>query len=77
MDINLSKEAKEEIATKLQMYMQDELDIEMGQFDALFLLDFVLKESSPSIYNQGLYDAKAAMEKRIDSISEAIYELEK
>ncbi len=75
--IEFSKEEKAVIVRKVQMYFSEELDQKIGQFDAEFLLDFFLEEIGPYFYNRGLYDAQAVLEKRLESIAEAIYEMEK
>ena len=76
-EIEFSKEEKELITKKIQLYFKEELDREIGQFDALFLLDFFADEIGAYFYNRGLYDARAILERRVEDISEAIYELEK
>jgi len=76
-EIEFSKEEKEIIVRKIQLYFSEELDHKIGQFDAQFLLDFFAKEVGAYFYNRGLYDAQAILEKRLDDISETIYELEK
>lgn len=76
-EINFTKEEKEIIARKIQLYFSEELDQELGQFDAQFLLDFFSEEIGPYFYNRGLYDAQSILEKRMESISEAIYDIEK
>jgi len=75
--IEFSKDEKEAIVRKIQLYFKEELDQEIGSFDAQFLLDFFAEEVGAYFYNRGLYDAQAVLEKRMESISEAIYELEK
>lgn len=75
--IELEKSQKEQLVNKLQRYFDDELDVELGQFDADFLLDFIAKEMGVVFYNQGVYDAQTALESRIDSIQDAILQLEK
>lgn len=76
-EIEFSKEEKEVIVKKIQLYFREELETEIGQFDAQFLLDFFTEEVGAYFYNRGLYDAQAILEKRVGDISEAIYELEK
>jgi uncharacterized protein (DUF2164 family) len=76
-EIEFSKEEKELIVRKIQLYFKAELDSDIGQFDAQFLLDFFAKEVGGYFYNRGLYDAQAVLEKRMDDITDAIYELEK
>jgi uncharacterized protein (DUF2164 family) len=76
-EIKFSKEEIDIIAKKIQIYFSEELDQEIGQFDAQFLLDFISEEIGPYFYNRGLYDAQSILENRMDSISEAIYDIEK
>ena len=76
-DIKFSKEEKELIAQKIKGYFNDELDQEIGQFDAEFLLDFFAEEIGPYFYNRGVYDAKAVLTSKIESIDDALYEIEK
>ena len=75
--VEFSKEEKEVIIRKIQIYFKKELDQEIGQFDAEFLLDFFSEEVGAYYYNRGLYDAQTILESRIESITEAIYEIEK
>ncbi|GAB5451487.1 MAG: DUF2164 domain-containing protein [Halioglobus sp.] len=76
-DIEFSREEREAICRRIQMYFQEELEQEIGQFDAGFLLDFFASEIGPFFYNRGLYDAQAILESRMENVAEAIYELEK
>ena len=75
--IEFSKEEKEVITRKIQSYFAKELDQEMGQFDAAFLLDFFAEEVGAYYYNRGLYDAQTILESKLESITVAIYEIEK
>ena len=75
--IEFSREEKEIIARKIQLYFTEELDQQIGQFDAEFLLDFFAEEIGPFFYNRGLFDAQTVMETRLADISEALYEIEK
>lgn len=76
-EITFSREEREIICRKIQLYMQEELEHEIGQFDASFLLDFFAQEIAPYFYNRGLYDAQAILTSRLENIAEAIYEIEK
>jgi len=75
--IEFSKEMREALAEALSRYLKDELDLEVTGFDAQFLLDFISQTIGPHYYNQGLWDAQAALQKKLDLISQAIDELEK
>ena len=76
-EIKFTKDEKDIITKKIQLYFKEELNQEMGQFDAQFLLDFFSEEVGSFFYNRGLYDAQAILENRLEHISDAIYELEK
>lgn len=76
-DITLSEERKLQLTDKLKRYCDRELDLELGQFDAEFLLDFIAREMGAHFYNQGLYDAQAFMQSKVDMLLEGIYEIEK
>lgn len=74
--ITLSEDKKALLIDKLQRYFELELDYELGQFDADFLLDFISKECGAVYYNQGLQDARSIIEQKVELIGEAIYEIE-
>ncbi len=57
------KENKEEIILKIKTHFRDELNQEIGGFDAEFLLDFFVKEIGHYFYNQALTDVHALLGK--------------
>lgn len=75
--IELSDSVKIEVVTKLQKYFLNELEQELGSFDAEFLLDFFSKEVGAYYYNQGLADTLKIFELKMDDINDAVYQLEK
>lgn len=75
--IEFSREQRESMIQKLQSYFDKELDQELEQFDAEFLLDFFSKDIGAHFYNRGLHDARAIFESRIASIDDDIYASEK
>lgn len=75
--IEFSKEEKAVLVEKIRDYFDQELDHEIGQFEAEFLLDFFSEEFGKYFYNRGLYDAQTILDGRMDVIIEAIAELEK
>jgi uncharacterized protein (DUF2164 family) len=76
-EIIFTSEERDIICRKIQLYLHEELDQEVGQFDAGFLLDFFAKEIGPYFYNRGLYDAQGILASRMENIAEAIFEIEK
>lgn len=75
--IELDKSQKDHLVVQLQRYFDDELEVELGQFDADFLLDFISQHMGRIFYNQGVYDAQAVLDSKIESVQEAILQLEK
>lgn len=75
--IEFSNKQRESMVQKLQTYFDQELEQELEQFDAEFLLDFFSKEIGAHFYNRGLHDARAIFESRIESIDDEIYANEK
>lgn len=75
--IEFSKAEKELITRKVQMYFSKELDQELGQFDAEFLIDFFANEVGAYFYNRGLRDAQSVIEAKVADIADALYEIEK
>ena len=73
--IKLTAGEREALVKKIQRYFQEELDQEIEQFPAEFLLEFFTEEIGAYFYNRGLLDTQAVLEKRLDSIGEAIDEL--
>lgn len=75
--IKFSKEEKEQIIPKIKMYLKEELDFEVGNFDAEFLLDFFSDELGSYFYNRGISDAIDMLDTRMEEVKESIYVLEK
>lgn len=75
--IEFSKDEKALLVRKLQVYFNEELQHELGRFDAEFLLDFVGEELGAYFYNRGLQDAQAILSSRLDDLNDAIAQLER
>lgn len=76
-EIEFSVEEKQALVQKIKTYFNDELDQDLGQFDAEFLLDFFAKEVGSYFYNRGLHDARNVFHTTMESVDEAIYVIEK
>ncbi len=76
MEIQFTQEEKDVLVHKLKRYLDQELDFDIGQFDAEFLLEFFNKEIGVYHYNRGLKDAQDIFKSKVESVTDAIYELE-
>lgn len=75
--ISFSKEEKAQLIPKIQLYLREELDVDLGSFDIEFLLDFFSEEVGAYFYNRGIRDALDMLDSRVDELKESIYVLEK
>jgi uncharacterized protein (DUF2164 family) len=76
MGIKLSKEVEERLLGSIQRYAKENLDEEMGTLKARLLLDFCVREIGPSVYNQAIQDAQAAMQEKVAELDTSCYERE-
>ena len=73
MTIELTKEAKQNALESLQKYFQVNLEQPIGNLAAGALLQFILEEIGPSIYNKGVADAQERMQARISELDSEVY----
>lgn len=66
--IELSKEQKDKAIVEIQNYFLNERDEEIGSLQGLLLLDFFMESIGSIVYNQGIEDAKAFMEDKLEDI---------
>ena len=72
-----SREMKDTLIQQLQGYFKTELDQELGNFEAEFLLDFFSENIGPHYYNQAVRDTQKHLLGYLDTLNERIDELEK
>lgn len=76
MAIKLNKDTEERLLASLQRYCAENFEEEIGNLKARMFLDFCLREIGPSIYNQAVQDAQAAMQEKIAEVETNCYETE-
>jgi len=74
MPIELNKQETQECIVSLQAYFQKELEEEIGEMKAKFLLNYILKEIAPLAYNQGVKDAETFFRARIEDLPATCFE---
>ena len=65
MAIHLSNDAREEATESLRRYAEEYLEITLGSLQTSALLDYVLDEIGPAIYNQALVDVSERIQMRL------------
>ncbi len=68
MGVELTKEESREVVSSIQRYFEEELEIEINEMRARFLLDYFLKEIAPFAYNNGVRDAERFIRERMEDL---------
>lgn len=76
-ELSLKKEDRTRLALQIQHFMDNELEIEIGNMDAERLIDFLAGSLGAKFYNQGVKDAGALIARKADDIQDELYGLER
>jgi uncharacterized protein (DUF2164 family) len=63
------------MAAKVKRYLNEELQQDIGSFDAEFLVDFLAEELGPYFYNRGLSDAMSLFTEKMGERDYQVQEL--
>jgi uncharacterized protein (DUF2164 family) len=74
MSIELSQQAREDAIASIQQYFERNLPEPIGELPAGLLLNFILEEIGPAIYNQAVRDAQTRMQQRVADLDGELYE---
>jgi uncharacterized protein (DUF2164 family) len=76
MAITLAPEAKRQALASIHRYFAEHWDQDIGDLKAGLLLDFLLAEVGPCIYNKAIGDAQVYFRDRAADLEGACYEKE-
>ncbi len=76
MSIKLEKETRQQAIDSLQRYFDITMEERLGNLQATALLDFLLEEIGPLIYNQAVRDAQSQMQQRVQELDIDVHEEE-
>lgn len=74
MPVRLSDADRELALASLRAYAEDLLEMDLGRLRAGALLDFILEEIGPSIYNSGVADAQERLHARVTELDLEVHE---
>ncbi len=74
MAIELTKEEIADVIPSLRRYFKEELELEISEMRAKFLLNYFLKEVAPFAYNKGVKDAESYFRGRVEDLSGTCFE---
>ncbi|MCO8029029.1 DUF2164 family protein [Brevundimonas diminuta] len=73
----LSKDEMQEAAARLQAYLRDEMEVEVGRLPAEMLVEFIGRDIGRLFYNRGLRDAETVVRQKVEDVADALYGLER
>lgn len=76
MAIELPEDVKKSLLASIKQYFTEKLDQGMGDLKASLLLDFILKEVGPVIYNCAVADAQARIQEIVSELDGTCFEPE-
>lgn len=68
MKVELTLEEKNEAIDRIRDFFLNERDEDLGLIAASIILDFILEEIAPKVYNKGLTDAKTWFSRKLEDI---------
>jgi uncharacterized protein (DUF2164 family) len=71
--IELSKQHRSDAIASIQRYFEENLPEPIGDLPAGLLLNFILEEIGPAIYNQAIADAQSRLQLRVSDLSAELY----
>lgn len=71
--IELSKPARAEAVASLRRYFDENLTEPLGELPAGLLLNFILEEIAPAVYNRAIADAQSRIAQRVADIAGELY----
>ncbi|MCK4571123.1 DUF2164 domain-containing protein [Candidatus Bipolaricaulota bacterium] len=76
MAIEFSIDTRKQLIASIKQYFIEELDQGIGDLKASLVLNFILKEIGPAIYNSAVSDVQARMQEIVSEIGDTCYEPE-
>jgi len=71
INISLPDDVAKQSIESIKRYFSENLDQEVGDLKASLLLDFILKEIAPSVYNSAIADAQTYLRDRVADLEGA------
>jgi uncharacterized protein (DUF2164 family) len=76
MAITLAPDVRKQALASIKQYVSANFEKEIGDLQATLLLDYVLAEIAPSVYNHAIQDAQRYFQERIGDLENTCFERE-
>lgn len=74
MTIEIAKEKRKEVITSIQRYFEENMEEKIGNVTAGALLDFLLEELGPLVYNKAVSDVQERLQSRVMEVDIEVHE---
>lgn len=74
MPLELPKPARQQAIASIERYFQENMEERIGNIAAGALLNFLLEEIGPAIYNQAVADVQENLQRRIGELDLEVHE---
>ncbi len=71
--IQLSADQRKQALASIRRFIDENWDQDIGELKASLLLDYMLREIGPSVYNQAIGDAQAFLRDRVADLEGTCY----
>jgi uncharacterized protein (DUF2164 family) len=76
VSIELNPEQKKRAIASIKTFAAHELDQDLGDLEAGLVLDFILEEIAPCVYNRAIADAQTFLRDRVADLEGVCYHAE-
>jgi uncharacterized protein (DUF2164 family) len=76
MAIQYAGAARKQAIASLKRYFDEALDQDIGDLKAEMMLDFILTEIAPTVYNQAIQDAQKLVQERVTEMDSSLFATE-
>ena len=73
MKLELSLQVRKDAITSIQRYFEENLPEPIGDLPAGLLLNYILEEIGPAIYNKAISDAQTRLQQRVTDLDGELF----
>jgi uncharacterized protein (DUF2164 family) len=74
MTIEITKDKRTEVIASIQKYFEKNMEDKIGNITASALLDFMIDELGPIVYNKAVADVQSNLQARVMEVDMEVYE---
>jgi uncharacterized protein (DUF2164 family) len=76
MPFDYPGDARKQAIASIKRYVDEALDQDIGDLKAEMMLDFILTEIAPTVYNRAIQDAQKLVQERVTEMDSSLFATE-